>query len=85
MVVVGGADELAVACVHQIPDGFYFACNAVNVLLGRNSGFRGAVFDLLPVFVGSGEKEDVIALFSLVPCDRVGHDYLIGVSDVRLS
>ncbi len=80
---LGGADEIVVADVQLFPEGVMISDNAVgefdrqNALLGRRP------LDPLPVFVGAGEKPDVVAHPPAVTGDDVRDDVLVHVPDVR--
>ena len=41
MVLVSGADEFIIGCVHQIPDIFDLSRHVVHKLLGRHAGVLG--------------------------------------------
>ena len=84
VIVVGGADEVVVACTHAVKNGLDLACYVVHVLLRRDACFLGAVLDLLAVLVRAGAEENVVAALSLIAGNRVGHDDLVGVAEVRL-
>ena len=85
MIVVCGADELVVACVHQVPDTLYFCCNSVNVCLRLNTCLESAVFDLLSVLVGTRAEIHVITDLTLEAGNSICHYYFVCVSEVRLS
>ena len=81
---VGGADELIVSGVHQIPDRLDLARDLVDMLLRRDAGSLCLLLNLLAVLVGAGLEVDIVAGHALVARDRVGQHDLIGVADVRL-
>ena len=83
--LVGGADKIIVARIHSVPDTAYFARNSVNVLLWSNSRSVCKVLYFLTVLVGTRTKINVVSARSLVTRDRIGHYYLISISEVRLS
>ena len=85
VVIVGGADEVVVIRIHEVPDVLDLTGNVVNVLLGRDTGFESLVFDLLTVFVGTGAEEYVITARLLVACNGVGRNDFVGVADMRLG
>ena len=81
---VGGADELVVGGVHQVPDCLDFARDLVNVLLRRDAGSLCLLLDLLAVLIGAGLEIDIVAGHALIARDRVGQHDFVGVADVRL-
>ena len=81
---VGGADELVIGGVHQIPDGLNLTGNLVNVLLRRDAGCLGLLLNLLTMLVRAGLEINVVTGHALVACDSVGQHDLVGVADVRL-
>ena len=85
VIIVGGADEMIVGGVHQIPDAADLAGHTVHVFLGLNAGVSGLILDLLTVLIRTGEKMHVVAALPLVAGNSVGHDYLIGVAEMRLG
>ena len=85
VVVVGCADELVVGRADEIPDLLDLARHAVDVGFRRDSGFVRERFDLHAVLVSAGHEEHVLALLTLTARDRVGHDDLVGVADMRLA
>ena len=84
VVVVSCADEVVVGCVHLIPNALDLACYIVNVFLGGDACLEGLIFDLLAVLVSACEEENVIAALSLIAGDAVCHNYLVGITEVRL-
>ena len=85
VVGVGGADELVVGDVHQVPDALDLVCDAVDELFGRLAGGLGLFFDLLAVLVGARLKAHVVALVAAEARDGVRQHDLVGVADVRLA
>ena len=85
MLRVGRADKVVVGRVEQIADLPYLARDLVYIFLGRNAGRGRVLLNLLPVLVGAGQKENIIALQPLIPRQRVGQHNLIAVADVRLA
>ena len=81
---VGGAHELVIGGVHQVPDALDLARDLIDVLLRGDARGLGLVLDLLAVLVRAGLEVHVIAGQALVARDRVGEHDLIGVADVRL-
>ena len=81
---VGGADELVIGGVHQIPDGLNLTGNLVNVLLRRDAGCLGLLLNLLTMLVRAGLEVNVVTGHAFVACDSVGQHDLVGVADVRL-
>ena len=87
MIIIGGADEAVVGDVHQLPqilDAALAADHVVHELLGGDAGGLGLLFDLQAVFIGTGQKQHVIAAHSLVACHGVGGHGAVGVTDVQL-
>ena len=88
MVAIGGTDEAVVRNVHQLPqieNALFAFNNVVNEFLGGDTGFLGLGFDLLTMFVGTGQEHDVIAAHALVASDGVGSDGAVGVTDVQFG
>ena len=85
VVIVGGADEVIVADVHFIPQFANFTCYAVNVCLGSDACIFRKVFNFLTVLIGARAEEYVLAAHTLIACNRVGHNCLIGVAKVGLA
>ena len=71
MVIICGTDEFIIGSVHEVPDLLDLSCYVVNELLRSYACVRSLSLDLLTVLVGSCLEVNVIALFSLVACDRV--------------
>ena len=84
MVVVGGADEVIVGDVHLIPQGLDLPRHVIHVGLGGNACLLRQILDLLTMLVGAGAEVHVVAHFSLVAGDGIGHDGLVGVAEVGL-
>ena len=85
VVIVGGADEVIVACAHKIPDALDLAGNAVNVLLGCDACLVGKVFYFLTVLVGTRTEEYILTHSALKSCEGIGHYDLVGVTEMRLA
>ena len=81
---VGGADELVIGGVHQVPDLLDLSSDVVHMLLRGDARSLGLFLDLLAVLVRAGLEVYVVAGHALVARDRVGQHDLIGVADVRL-
>ena len=82
---VGCADEVVIACVHQIPDPADFARNAVHIRLRGDPLLFGVIFNLLPVLVRSRAEKDVLAERTLIARNGVRHNHLVGIAEVRLA
>ncbi len=72
VVVVGGADKVVVAEVHQVELLFYQSGGAVHELLGGEIRGLGLLLVLFAVLVGAGLEVHVIALHTLEAGDAVG-------------
>ena len=81
---VGGADELVIGGVHQIPDLLDLRRDVVHMLLRGDARGLGLFLDLLAVLVRAGLEVHVVAGHALVARDRVSEHDLIRVADVRL-
>ena len=84
MVIVGRADKVVVRRTHLIPDVLYLTGDAVNVFFWSDACLFGKIFYLLTVLVSTRAEEYVVAASLFVARDCVGHDDLVGVSEVRL-
>ena len=71
VVAVGSADKLIVGNIEKLPKLLDFAHKLVDERFGRNAGFGGAFFYLLPVLVRAGQVEHVEAAHALVASERV--------------
>ena len=79
-------DETVVGDVHQlpeIPDAPLALDDAVNELLGGQTGGLGLFLDLLAVLVGAGQIHHVIALQALVAGYGVAGDRAVGMPDMQ--
>jgi len=85
VIFVGGADELVVGDVHQIPDAADLSRDAVDELFGGDAGCLRLLLDLLPVLVCARLEAHVEALVALKARDGVREHDLVGVADVRLA
>ena len=85
VIIIGRADKLIVAYVHKLPYSLQLAGYAVDVFLRRNALLGGGVFDLETVFVGTRQEKYVIAAKAFETRERVGHNDLVRVADMRLA
>ena len=85
VIIVGGTDKVIVGRIHPVPDALYLGSHAVNVSLGSYSRLVSEIFYLLTVLVSSRAEEDVVAHLSFVTRYSVGHNYLVGITEVGLS
>ena len=85
MIIISCSDESVIGGVHQVKDPLDLCCLHVDKGLWSHSGCLGFFFDLLAMFVCSGLESDIITDQSLVAGNGIGHDDLIGVSDVRFA
>ena len=85
MILIRCADELVVGSVHQIPDPADLAGCLIDEFLRCETRIVSAGLDLLAMLVCSCLEENIIALLSLEPCDRVSKNNLICISDMRLA
>ncbi len=83
--LVGGADEVVVFDVHQLPQILGLGDDFVHELLGRHAGGLGLALDLLSVLVGAGEEEGVVAQHLLEAGHGVGGHGGVGVADVHVA
>ncbi len=85
MVVVRRADKLVIACAHKVPDAADLRRHLVHIVFGRNARLFCIVFNLLSVLVRAGQEEHIIADLPLKTRQRIGHDDLVGVAEMRLA
>ena len=83
--LVGGADEVVVLDVHQLPQILGLRHDLVHELLGGHARVGGLALDLLAVLVGAGEEVGVIARHLLEAGHGVRRDGGVGVADVHVS
>ena len=77
-----GADEVGVGDAHAAPEVAEGLRDLVGELLRGDAGGDGGALDLLPVLVGAGEEEDVLAEEAVAAGEDVGDDGGVGVADV---
>jgi hypothetical protein len=82
VVFVGGADEPVERDVELLVESLEHIGVAPRELLGRKTLCGGCIGHFLTVLVGAGQEADVEAVEALEPGNRVGRDFLVGVSDV---
>ena len=83
VLLVGGADEEVVGDVERGRHLAEARGVAVGELLRRDALRVRRVGDRLPVLVGPGEEEHVLAALAHVAGEHVGGDRLVGVPHVR--
>ena len=79
---LGGADEVVVADVQQLPGLAVAGAGDVGLLLGAEAVLLGGPGHLQAVLVGPGQEEDVLAEQPVPPGQAVGDDRGVGVADV---
>ena len=84
MPLIGGADKIAVFNVHQLPQLFEIGDDFVHELLRGNALFSGLAFDLLAVFVRTGQEIGIIAAKLFEACHRIRRDGGIAMTDMRV-
>ncbi len=82
VLLLGGADEAVVPDVEPIPEGTEFRRDLVAVLLLGDPPLAGDALDVLPVLVGAGQEEHVVAREAPGPGQGVGGDRGVGVPHV---
>ena len=85
MIFIGRTDETVIGSIHHIPETFDLSGGLVDKGFGREACSFRTFLDLLPVLIGTCLEADVIALCPFVSGDRIGHDDLIAVADMRLA
>ena len=83
--LVGGADEVVVLDVHQLPQILGGGDDLIDKLLGRLAGLRGLALDLLAVLVRAGEEIGVVAKLLFEARHRVRGHGGVGVADVHVA
>jgi hypothetical protein len=79
---LGGADEVVVGDVEQLPRLAEPLAGGVGVLQRAEAALVGGALHLESVLVGAGEEEDVVAGQAVPPSQRVGRHRRVGVPDV---
>src|SRR5262245_48165304 len=57
----------------------------IDVFLNRESGLIGRAFDIQPMFIGPGQKEDIESALAFIARDRVSHHRRIEMTQVRIG
>ena len=86
MVIIGCTDKAVIGNVHEFPqvtDTAGTFHNIVNKFLRGNTGFPRFDFNFLSVFIGSGEKHDVLPLKAVVTGEGIGCNGAVGMPDVQ--
>jgi hypothetical protein len=68
-----------------VPEGEKLLCDLLRELHGLDPAFFSRLLDLLAMLIDPGQKESRPVKSSMVPCDNVGQDLLVGVPDVWLA
>ena len=71
MVLVSGPDKGIIADVQLFPQVFNVLNDVVDIGLGLHALFSGLFLNLLPVFIGTSSKKDIIALELLKLLDSI--------------
>ena len=85
VIIVGRADKIVVAGGKRSPDIADLPRNAIHVRLRRHALLTCERFDLLTVLIRARAEENVLSAGALISCNRIGHDDLIGIAEVRLA
>ena len=85
MIIVSRADISVIADVHILPKAFELFNDLIDIFFRADACFVCFLFDLLTVFIRTRQKHDVIALHSLISCDRVAGCGGVAVTDVRIA
>ena len=83
--LVGGADEVVVLDVHQLPQILGGGDDLIDKFLGRLASLRGLALDLLAMLVRAGEEVGVVAELLFEARHRVGGHGGVGVADVHVA
>ena len=83
--LVGGADEVVVFHLHQLPQILGVSHDFIHISLGGNALFLGLALDLLAVLVRAGQKIGIVALHFLKARHGVGRHGGVGVTDVHVA
>ena len=79
---IGGTYEFIIFALVKIPKVLYSACDLINVLLRGNTACFRLGLNLLSVFVGTGQKEYVIALFLFISGNGIRKYYFVNIADM---
>ena len=85
VILISSADETVIGCIHHIEDPLDLRCLHIDKLFRTHAGCLGLFLYLLSVFIRSGLEIDIVAQHSLISGDRIRHDDLVGVADMRLA
>ena len=85
MIVVCGADIAVIADVHFFPQCFEGLNDLIYIFFRRDTLCRRFLFNFQTVFICSGEENDIIALHSSEPGDRIAGYSGVAVTDVGIS
>ncbi len=80
---LGGPDVVVVGDVQAVPDLLPPGLHVVDPPLGIHPGGLGGPLELLPVLVGPGQMEDLLAAEPVVAGDHVDGHRVVRVPDVR--
>ena len=82
--LVGGADEIVIFDVHQLPQILDARNDLVYVFLGRYTLFLGLALDLLTMLVGTGKKISIVAGHLLEPRHGIYRRGAVGMTDMQI-
>ena len=85
VILVCGADKIIIGCIDQIPDSLYLAGYLIHIFLRCNTGSLCLFLNLLTMLVSSSLEINVIALCTLIPCNGICKNDLVGISDMRFA
>ena len=84
MALFGRADEVVVGALQPLRPSSRSAARCGRASCARRQPLkRRGLLDLLPVLVGAGEEEHVVAVEPLEARNGVGRDGFVGVADMR--
>ena len=84
VIAVGSSNKVVIGGVHLVPHTANLRRHVIYVFLGCDARLICLQLDFLTVLVGTRAEENIVPAKSLVPCDCVSHDDLIGVAEMGL-
>ena len=84
MALVGGADEIVIVDVHQLPQILDARNDMVDIFLRGHALVAGLALDLLAVLIGAGEEMHVVAGELLEAGHGISRRGAVGVTDVQV-
>ena len=81
--IAAGADKLVMGDIQPLPEGHELGRYIIAVFLLWHALVCRYALDILTMFVGSGQKIDIIAIGAMITSHYVSRYGAVGMSDVR--